>query len=386
MAPPIVLVAVALVVAVQVFFLSRNSSNSIIIKPSFDPPPRLSHEDIESVLYVHKEGFPRKIWQTSKNGPAGLDDADREAVSTWTKLNQKWRYEAITQYSAESFVRESFKDRPEIIELFTDLQDPILRADMIRYLVLLKEGGLYSDIDTKSLKPIEDWIPAQFQTEASIVVGVEYDRLKGDRWADWTLDLQFTSWSILAKANHPLMELTVQKVMRNLKDLAIKEGTTMAELHPTFHQVLDATGPAAFTRAVFEHLSYELGESYTWKNVTDLKAPKLINDILILPITAFGCGQYHSNAHGPDHASALVQHLFKGSWKGDHGVDYENKQKEEDERKKKEQAEAENKKEEEEKEEGGAEISRTEEQEREKEDSDISTSDTVENEVGGELQ
>ena len=29
-------------------------------------------------------------------------------------------------------------------------------------------------------------------------------------------------------------------------------------------------------------------------------------------------GQGHSNSGSPLHESALVQHLFKGSWKGDH--------------------------------------------------------------------
>ena len=40
--------------------------------------------------------------------------------------------------------------------------------------------------------------------------------------------------------------------------------------------------------------------------------------VLILPINAFGSGQAHSNSGSPDEDTALVQHLFKGSWKADH--------------------------------------------------------------------
>ena len=342
MAPIIAVMAIAVVVFLQVLFLAHNAPERSSIQPMSLHTSKISHEDIEAVLTTPRKPFPRKIWQTSKNGPTNLDDLDKEAIQTWTKLNQKWRYESITQYSAESYVKESFMDRPEIIEIFIDLQDPILRADMIRYLVLLKDGGLYSDLDTKSLKPIEDWIPVQYQAETSVVIGVEYDRLKGDRWSDWTLDLQFTTWSILAKPGHPLLELTVQKVMRNLKDLAIRQGTTIAKVRASFDQVLDATGPAAFSRAVFEYLSYEVDEQYTWDNITDLKAPLLVSDVLILPITAFGCGQWHSNARGPEDSAALVQHLFKGSWKGDHRFQSGDTQSQEEEeaKKQKEQEEA----------------------------------------------
>ena len=81
--------------------------------------------------------FPRKIWQTSKMGPGGLEEDDRRAIQSWVKLNQKHRYEILTQHSAESYIRTTFPHRYDIEETFMDLHDPILRADFIRYLVLL---------------------------------------------------------------------------------------------------------------------------------------------------------------------------------------------------------------------------------------------------------
>ena len=276
--------------------------------------------------------FPRKIWQTAKYGPAGLDEMDRAALRTWTKLNQKWRYEAVTQYGAETYVRERFAHRPELVEAFTDLQDPILHADLVRYLVLLGDGGVYSDLDTRALKPINDWIPAEYRRLANVVVGVEYDRLEGTRWMDWTLDLQFATWAILAKPGHALLDLTVQRVIDGLRRLAVKQGTTLAGVQPSFQDVLDTTGPALFTNAVFERLSYTTGTNFTWLNVTDLKIPRLVDDILILPITAFGNGQGHSNAGSPEEDLALVQHLFKGSWKGDHPMVFDEPEQKEEEK------------------------------------------------------
>ena len=262
--------------------------------------------------------FPKKIWQTSKMSPAGLEDDDRKAILSWVKINQKHRYEIVTQHSAESYVRDKYAHKPDIVEIFMDLQDPILRADLIRYLVLLEDGGVYSDIDTMSLKPIEDWVPAIYQKDANLVIGIEYDSLGGGRWVDWTLDLQFATWAMLAKPRHPFLEITIEKVIERLKGLALKQERALSQIKPNFHEVLDTTGPALFTEAVFEGLSYITGTKFEASNISGLTEPRLVGDVLILPINAFGSGQAHSNSGSADSDSALVQHLFKGSWKVNH--------------------------------------------------------------------
>ena len=314
----------------------------------------------------HSRLFPSKIWQTSRTGPAELDENDLLSVHSWVKMNPKHRYEILTQYSAESYVKTRFSHRPDIQEIFVDLQDPILRADSIRYLVLLGDGGVYSDIDTTSLKPIEDWVPSAYVNQVNLVVGVEYDKLDGDRWGDWPLDLQFCTWAILAKPGHLLMEMTVDRVISRLKALAQEQETTVSGLRASFDDVLNTTGPALFTEAVIEGLADTTGTNFTWQNITGMTESKLVEDgtyflrlasftgpyfgfgefsvtsilqtilsscksnlemamlilrnpkVLILPINAFGSGQEHSNSGSPDEDTALVQHLFKGSWKADH--------------------------------------------------------------------
>ncbi|MCJ1307691.1 hypothetical protein MMC25_001339 [Agyrium rufum] len=280
-----------------------------------------SSHNLSSLTPQPPKPFPRKIWQTSKVSAAGLDETDRAAIHSWTTMNQKYRYEILTQYSAESYVRETFAHRPDIEEVFRDLQDPILRADLIRYLVLLGDGGVYSDIDTRSLRPIDDWIPSAYSRYANVVIGVEYDALDGPRWGDWTLDLQFCTWAIMARPGHELLELTVDRVLRKLKNLALKQGTAVAGIKANFDEVLDTTGPASFTLSVFELLSRNTGTNFSWLNVTGMTQPRLVGDVLLLPITAFGSGQQHSASGSPDDDEALVQHLFKGSWKNSHPLD-----------------------------------------------------------------
>ena len=228
--------------------------------------------------FEHSHLFPKKIWQTSKTALAELDENDRTSIQSWMKFNQNHRYEILTNYSAESYVKDRFSHRPDIESTFVDLQDPILRADFIRYLVLLGDGGVYSDIDTTSLKPIEDWVPLAYVDNANLVVGIEYDKLDGERWGDWTLDLQFCTWAILAKPGHILMEMTVDRVIARLKALAQQQETTISDIHASFMEVLDTTGPALFTEAVIEGLAYTTGTNFTWQNITGITEPKLVGD------------------------------------------------------------------------------------------------------------
>ena len=222
--------------------------------------------------------FPRKIWQTARTGPEELDENDRNSIRSWVKTNQKHRYEILTQYSAETYVKDRFSHRPDIQEVFVDLQDPILRADFIRYLVLLGDGGAYSDMDTMSLKPIEDWVPSVFAKDVNLVVGIEYDKLDGVRWLDWPLDLQFCTWAILAKPGHSLMEMTVDRVVARLKALAQEQETTISGIRPSFYDVLRTTGPSLFTEAVIDGLAETTRTNFTWHNITGLTEPKLVED------------------------------------------------------------------------------------------------------------
>jgi mannosyltransferase OCH1-like enzyme len=48
----------------------------------------------------------------------------------------------------DAYVRGRFQATdPRVVEVFTGLTDPILRADLLRYLILLREGGVWADID-----------------------------------------------------------------------------------------------------------------------------------------------------------------------------------------------------------------------------------------------
>jgi mannosyltransferase OCH1-like enzyme len=64
-------------------------------------------------------------------------------------LHGDWEYKLWTDEDNLRLIREYF---PEYLELFMDFEYDIQRADFIRYAILYKYGGLYSDLDIVPLR------------------------------------------------------------------------------------------------------------------------------------------------------------------------------------------------------------------------------------------
>jgi alpha 1,6-mannosyltransferase len=111
-------------------------------------------------------------------------------------------------------VHNHFTHRSSIIRFFEALTDPILRAELLRYLVLLAKGGVYSDIDTKALAPISSWIPTHLANTVNAVVGLDYD----DKAGSWAIrPISFCQWTLMAEPGHPLFARLVDRVISNLE-------------------------------------------------------------------------------------------------------------------------------------------------------------------------
>ncbi|KAL9600854.1 MAG: hypothetical protein Q9219_002896 [cf. Caloplaca sp. 3 TL-2023] len=238
---------------------------------------------------------------------------DADHVRTWMDLNPEYRYELLTDGSAETYVQDNFPDR--IAEIYTGINDFILRADLIRYLVLLNQGGVYADLDVACVKPIDLWIPSKLRPNSSVVLGVEVDN---DYGPNRSKQFELVNWTIMARRNQPFMQYLVDRVIENLEKAATKHNTTLAQLKPQRQEVIDVTGPMALTRAAFEYLSDATKTTVTTQNFTKMKRPQLMADILILPINAFGAGHQVTWSGADEDGSALVHHHFAGSWKTNH--------------------------------------------------------------------
>lgn len=233
-------------------------------------------------------------------------------------MNKEQRYELITKENGESYAREHFSHRPDLLTDFLSLQDGMLRADFVQYLFLFAEGGMYTDLDTICLKPISQWIPEHMKSKVNLVFGIEGDSLGGGLIAGFSHPVQFATWTILTKPRHMIMGMIIDRVHRQLRGLAQVQNTTIDRIKASYMDVMDTTGPGVFAESIYHGLSLITGTNVTSSNMTGMTEPRLFGDVLILPVTAFGAGLSHSNAGPITDEQALVQHIFAGSWKADH--------------------------------------------------------------------
>lgn len=272
------------------------------------------------------QDIPKKVWQTWHTSAILLDDEERERARTWQEKNPHYRYELLTDIGAESYVRYHFAHEPLIRDTFLNLTDKILRADFMRYLVLAAEGGVYADLDVVCQEPIDTWIPPALQDKTGVVVGVESDRLPVENDANLYYDYRkyiwgINNWTFMCKAGHPFMRFVAESVARNLLEMARKQYRSLGTMKLSYKEVIDSTGPRAFTDALFAYATRVTGKKFTHKDATMLEEPKLIDDILILPIRAMSTAEAEREGVEGAHSKnwpAVVFHWSVGSWKSTH--------------------------------------------------------------------
>lgn len=265
--------------------------------------------------------IPKKHWQIWKINIADFEPTEMERMRTWRHLNPFHRYEVFSHESAETFVKQSFAGKwPKIVNTFLTIKDMIIRADFLRYLILYQEGGVYSDIDTKALRPISTWIPDQFKDKINAVIGLEIDE-PGVMWGDWADNFVFCQSTLMVSPEHRIFEIIISNILQRLDDVSKEQNRDIANLELTFQDVLKVTGPVAFTDAVLSYFTEAMGETITRANFTGITMPKHLADVLVLPTVSFVPGQPHSKSGKVEDPEALVQHMGMGSWRATHELE-----------------------------------------------------------------
>lgn len=276
----------------------------------------LPHLD-NSVFKKPDNTIPKKIWY--KLGPKGKTNEVKEWTSSCIEQNPEWKSKFMTDASSDRYVETTFlATRPDIVEVYLNLTIPILKADLLRYLLLYAEGGLYSDLDvTCEGIPIDEWIPLQYQKSASLVVGWEFD---------WGLDEDFThefaSWTIMSKPGVQHMMVVINDIIESLHTArAESQVATIHELTPPMvGDIVDLTGPRRMTRSIIKSLEMTLRRPIEREEIENIQEPVLVDNVLILPGYAFASATNDfSDVDGGQPGPSLVTHHFAGSWKNEFG-------------------------------------------------------------------
>lgn len=278
---------------------------------------------------ITQETIPKKIW--FKLGPKGINDNIHKWTETCIQQNPEYEARYLTDAQADAFVNTAFADRPDILDTYNALTVPILKADLLRYLLLYAEGGVWFDTDASCEGiPIVEWgvttagpgnataTPAQTLREnrrrASLIVGWEFDV-----GLDYEFQRQFVTWAVAAKKGSPRLLAVVDDVVASIRATAREQNLGVAQLDmANIPDVVHLTGPVRFAQSVLRSLGLDRdGRDSKYHQILE---PTLVEDVLILPGYALAAAMNTYETKDRDRVGpSLVVHHYAGSWKNDYG-------------------------------------------------------------------
>ncbi|PTB65107.1 glycosyltransferase family 32 protein [Trichoderma citrinoviride] len=309
------------------------------------PGRQLAHSNIP--LLIHQTGASSRV------------DTWKPGVVPWV---EQWLQYAVSPPNDSVPMAYFFWDN-EGIAMFMDEYEkdfvidfrnvftPVERADIFRVLACRYLGGVYADIDTQPLRPPATWIgPSDLARWTDDLTGKSYglhnatttttttqpvnliwgleadtDPSANAYWRmGYTYPVQLTQWALASVPGHPALgqfmdnlraEVRLEKEEKEEKaSVGLDSSSSSSRADP-----LTRTGPAAVTLATMQWLEKEV--DFRWNSLTGLKdggRAKLVQDMLILPITGFspGRGTYGNMGSKPiTHPDARLVHHALGSWR-----------------------------------------------------------------------
>lgn len=258
------------------------------------------------------KGFPPHVWQTT--GPRPITEEQGSDIASWRAKHPFFSFTMMTDEQGDSFVSEYYASRTDIVDLFLRLPIPIIKADLLRYMVLVAEGGIYADIDVLCEKPISTWLPPEHTNAIdaiSLIVGIEFDfEFRGEGVG---VASQFTNWVIASKPGNKHLMHVVDKTVAGIYAVAKNKNVDIGDLELwMFDDVVNVSGPKMMTIGILESLSGALNQVVDDRMIANTKEPHLVGDVLVMPNNAFAALQA---GFPTDQGPVLVTHHYAGSWK-----------------------------------------------------------------------
>mmetsp|Transcript_10132 Transcript_10132/g.30353 ORF Transcript_10132/g.30353 Transcript_10132/m.30353 type:complete len:836 (-) Transcript_10132:2926-5433(-) len=181
--------------------------------------------------------IPKIIHQTYKS--ANVPERVKPYMLSWKRFNPGWDIRFYDDAACIEFVSREF---PEYLEAYKALPKHVERSDFFRYMVVLRLGGVYADLDTECRRPMSELI----LPKDSLIGGWEneFARPQDAEARHYVRNRQVLQWVFAGAPNHP--------ALRELCD-HINEHATHRFSNNTNRDTLERTGPGVWTDKVLKH-------------------------------------------------------------------------------------------------------------------------------------
>jgi hypothetical protein len=194
--------------------------------------------------------IPRIIHQTHRSLEAIPSDI-RTGIERLRSANPGWEYRFYGDDDVARFIWEEYG--PAVLAYFAriDKRYGAARADLFRYLLMYRVGGVYLDIKSTARRPLDEII----RSDDRLVLSQwpRTSRFEGAGRHNWEFagkidGGEFQQWHVICRPGHPYLYSVIQAVMRNID-------CYIPRMHGSGRNgVLRLTGPIAYTLALLPHL------------------------------------------------------------------------------------------------------------------------------------
>lgn len=191
------------------------------------------------------DAIPRRIFQTYP--VHRLTPALRANMAALRSANPGWTHQLFDDHDIESFIVDHYGRR--VAELYGRIGEEYgaARADLFRYLLMYREGGVYLDVKSSFRQPID----AVLKAEDRYVVS-QWRNEPGEAHEGWGLHPElsgiaggeYQQWHIIAAPGHPFLRAVIRRVLKAI------EGYSVRSRDVGWKGVLGVTGPVAYTLAI----------------------------------------------------------------------------------------------------------------------------------------
>ena len=186
--------------------------------------------------------IPKVIYQTWYRKE--LPDSIKKLNERMLSLNKDYEYYLFDDNDIELFIRENYDDN--ILKAYNMLNVGAAKADLWRYLILYRNGGIYLDIDSEIYSNLDELINSD-------------DHAIISREGNHNL---FVQWCLIFSPKHPLLKICINKCVDNI-------------LNKKTNDILRLTGPYVYSESIFEYTKLLNKNIYEEK---DLSINKIIDD------------------------------------------------------------------------------------------------------------
>ena len=191
--------------------------------------------------------IPRVIYQTHSAPLEALGPRFRAQIDEMRARNPTFEYRYLDERQREAFIERRYGQA--VLAAYRSINPEYgpARADLLRYLLLYAEGGVYLDVKSSTAVPLESVL----SDDDEYLLSNWCEGACGRANWDWLLGTgfgEYQQWWIACRPGHPFLLAVIRRCLANI---AAYEHDPRDEATFGKQGVLRLTGPIAYTQAIF---------------------------------------------------------------------------------------------------------------------------------------